>query len=615
MKFCWSRTRDLVAVFSVVAVVNMTAFGQVSIDGLLKRTNQSVGDTERQVLAFYYPWYGTPSEPAGKGQNLHWGAISPADKSIEMSTHYPALGAYDSHNPRLVNQHCTWAREAGVDGFIVSWWGHGDYTDTAMPVILREAVQEGLSISAYYESVPAPHTAASAAEDIKRLLRKYSGHPAWLKVNNRPVLFIYGRAVNELGLDGWLDVQTRLQTEISPRPLLIGDQLDAMAALTFDGIHTYNPAAQLGDRSPEKVAEWAGKTYPKWIQLAEEANRISTVTIIPGYDDTKIRTPGLKVDRHNGATYRQQWKQLTQAPPDWVLITSFNEWHEGSEIEPSHEYGKRYLEMTAKFANRFKAATPRSLAHKGEPGLSAAEIGGLRKRWEKRSIALLPGAESSAVAWMLNRLRLRPSALSWQQLVTEQPSVADFQLLVYAGGEHYQTKVNESGDVDEALRHYLRSGGCLAVLPSMPTPFYYNRDGQTVANASQFGLFLSVGEGPVSGWEQPPANKQLRFVQPARRLPHLPKAFAFPKSGDLRWRPFVPETLASKDVHIPLLELRDESGNYLGDAATYVALNETEPKGGRLLYSWFTLLKEPQRDALLYDIFDFLAKRLENGDK
>ena len=73
------------------------------------------------------------------------------------------------------------------------------------------------------------------------------------------------------------------------------------------------------------------------MKLAREHGRIACVTVIPGYDDTKIRKPGLKADRLDGQVYRVLWDKAIKAKPDWVLITSWNEWHEGSEIEPSLE--------------------------------------------------------------------------------------------------------------------------------------------------------------------------------------------------------------------------------------------------------------------------------------
>ena len=49
------------------------------------------------------------------------------------------------------------------------------------------------------------------------------------------------------------------------------------------------------------------------------------------------------------------WRAAIAAVPDWVLLTSWNEWHEGSEIEPSVEYGSRILDETAAFSREFLA--------------------------------------------------------------------------------------------------------------------------------------------------------------------------------------------------------------------------------------------------------------------
>ncbi|MGO8744825.1 MAG: hypothetical protein ACLQNE_02440 [Thermoguttaceae bacterium] len=51
---------------------------------------------------------------------------------------------------------------------------------------------------------PAPRTGRSAAEDLLTVLRHYAKHPAWLTVGGKPVVFVYGRALGEIGLPGWL---------------------------------------------------------------------------------------------------------------------------------------------------------------------------------------------------------------------------------------------------------------------------------------------------------------------------------------------------------------------------------------------------------------------------
>lgn len=551
---------------------------------------------ERRVMAFYYPWYGTPDGPGGAGKVVHWGKIDPVNHDIAASTHYPTLGAYDSHDPRVIEQHCQWAVAAHIDTLLVSWWGHGDYTDRAMPKILDACARHGLAACIYYERVPKPQTAETAAKDIIRVLDKYGSHKAHLKVGGKPVVFIYGRAVGQLGLMGWLEAVKLVNASYRGGAVLIGDQFSYGATRVFGGVHTYNTAGSLAGRSLPDTQKWAAATYPSWVQLADGADKISTITVIPGYDDTKIRQPGLAVERHDGELYRLQWEQAIAADPHWVLVTTFNEWHEGSEIEPSLEYGSKYLEMTGPFAERFKA-TPRKPHAPAAPGaITPAEKEQLRRRLAKLPIAMLPEAESMAFWWLLD-LGVEPKLLTWEGIVADGVKPQDYPILLSCAGETYQRTVRTSGDVDEALIRYEQAGGCLVALPSLPWPFYYDETGKPVNQSHRFGLTLKMG------WERPPEGVELRFVQPQFRLPHVPDRFAFPTSGDLRWRPFYNQNHAE---YVPLLQLRNRAGDNLGDGAVYAKLQT----GGHVAYAWFGLLNTPQAEPLLYDLFTFLATRL-----
>jgi len=304
----------------------------------------------KHVLAFHYGWYGNP---AVSGKWWHWKDVDVKAKTIANSTNFPKLGAYDNHDPKVVRQHCRWAKEAGLTGFIVTWWAKGDFHDRGMNLILDTARKHGLKITIYYETVPprqAPHP-NGAVEDLLYILERYGQHPAWLKVQDQPVVFVYGRALGQIKLDGWKDVIRRVKEK---RPaVFIGDQLSEAAAAVFDGIHTYNPTGRVAGKSAPDIRAWAKENYPRWIKLA--GGKISCVTVIPGYDDHKLgrKEPRPITARHDGETYRALWEEAITAGPDWVLITSFNEWHEGSEIEPSREDGDRYLKLTKQYAPRF----------------------------------------------------------------------------------------------------------------------------------------------------------------------------------------------------------------------------------------------------------------------
>lgn len=550
---------------------------------------------QRRVMAFYYPWYGTPDGPGGAGRIVHWDKIDVEKKDIAASTHYPALGAYDSHDVKVIDQHCRWARRAGIDTLIVSWWGHNSFCDRATNRILDVCERHGLKACIYYETVPNPQTAKSAADDIVRVLRKYGGHPAHLEVGGRPVVFVYGRAVQEIGLTGWLDAIELINGQYPGGATFIGDQFSYGAARVFDGVHTYNTAGSLGSMTPAEVRKWAPGTYESWVALADRAGKISTLTVIPGYDDTKIRKPGLAVERYGGELYRRQWAAAIKADPHWILITSFNEWHEGSEIEPSWEDKEIYLDATALHAKGFKARPRLEHAQAGPSALSADEKAKLRAKFEGSRIGVLSGADSKAF-WWLKDVGLDTKILSWED-VADGVRPGEYALLAYCGGERYRRTVKKVGDVDDALADYLKAGGALAVLPSLPWPFYYDQEGKVVSQGERFGVTIR------GGWEQPPSGAKLTFVQPGRRLAHVPEKFDFPASGDLRWRPIWASDQAK---YVSLLQLRDGEGKSLGDAVAYAELKG----GGKMIYAWFALLEGEHGEELLYDIFDFMAGRL-----
>ena len=85
--------------------------------------------------------------------------------------------------------------------------------------------------------------------------------------------------------------------------------------------------------------------------------KISAVTIIPGYDDriTGRPPPRPVTARWCGETQRVLWQQAIAAVPDYALITSWNERHEGSELEPSVENSSRALDDAAAFSRRCRA--------------------------------------------------------------------------------------------------------------------------------------------------------------------------------------------------------------------------------------------------------------------
>jgi glycoprotein endo-alpha-1,2-mannosidase len=236
----------------------LLAFALGGLPGM-QYAGRAATPVSKQVLAFYYGWYGNPQV---SGRWAHWRDVDADRKTIGGSTHYPTLGAYDSHDPKVVDEHCREAKEAGLTGFIATWWGQNDFHDHGLPLLLDTAQKHGLKVTIYYETVkprnaPAP---PEAIKDILYVLEHYAKHPAWLRVNGKPVLFVYGRAVNEIKLAGWQSVIAEVNQKYAGGVIFIGDQISPKAAQVFDGIHTYNITGKTKGMSVEDLRLGLGRS-------------------------------------------------------------------------------------------------------------------------------------------------------------------------------------------------------------------------------------------------------------------------------------------------------------------------------------------------------------------
>src|SRR5262249_30041939 len=85
----------------------------------------------------------------------------------------------------------------------------------------------------------------------------------------------------------WHVVIARVRRHNPDGVVLIADSLDPGYITTFDGASTYNVTGQTKYKSPSEIAAWAQAAYPKMVAAAGPG-RITTVTIIPGYDDRSL---------------------------------------------------------------------------------------------------------------------------------------------------------------------------------------------------------------------------------------------------------------------------------------------------------------------------------------
>ena len=107
---------------------------------------------------------------------------------------------------------------------------------------------------------------------------------------------------------------------------------------SIDGVHVYCPLDI--SKNLTKIFH----SYDQTSKLVKQKGKSFVATLMPGFNDTN--KPLLTIDRQNGTFYSLLWSIAKACFPEGYAITSFNEWHEGTEIEPSVEYRYQYIDLT-----------------------------------------------------------------------------------------------------------------------------------------------------------------------------------------------------------------------------------------------------------------------------
>jgi hypothetical protein len=301
-------------------------------------------DDGRLILAFYYAWYDKKTWRSGKVPDV-------------------PLTPYASANPEAMARQVDQAQGAGIDAFVLNWWGKGNQTEKNLRSLLDIAAQKGFRVVVDFDpNSPFMKGVSSYVENLRHLHAAHAAHPAYLRYQGRPVVFFYN--VARLPLATWQSL--RDQADPERKALWIAEGTDIKYLSVFDGHHLYSVTW------PNRIPP--AQTLPKWGDRVRKYNRqhgtskLWVATVMPGYDDRKVRPgSGFARARDGGAYYGECWQAAIASAPQWVVINSFNEWPEGSYIEPGQAYGRLYLDLTKEWAARFKRASAPALADAAPP--------------------------------------------------------------------------------------------------------------------------------------------------------------------------------------------------------------------------------------------------------
>ncbi len=311
------------------------------------------------VGAYYYAWYGA--------EGAHWdlgtlrGGLSPAEP--------PQLGYYDSRDPAVIAQHYAWAHQYGIDVFFTSWRGPDSVDDvTIRDGLLPSPARGPTQLALLYESIErlgmgpdnritlTPDSEQTMFDDFDYMARTYFDRPGYYRIDGRPVVIIYASRILRGDVAGTIEgIREHLITTYGVNPYLIGDEVDwdqppdPFRIGLYDAITGYTLYSRTQASGWPSQTGWlqaVGRRVRQFQKMAAEEGVAFIPDAMPGFDSLAVRPeeaahvlPRALGPRSSQTSVFASTLALAGSLVDPSLgllnVTSWNEWNEDTEIEPT----------------------------------------------------------------------------------------------------------------------------------------------------------------------------------------------------------------------------------------------------------------------------------------
>lgn len=367
------------------------------------------------VGAYYYAWYGS--------DGAHWdrGYL----RSQLDTPEQPALGEYDSRDAGVIAQHYAWAHRYGVDVFFCSWAGPGGFDDlTIRDDLLPSQARGPTRIALLYESLQRlglgpdnlvhldEQAISRLVNDFDYLARTSFDAPGYYRIDGRPVVVLYASRIYRGPVaEAIAAVRQHLRTTFGIDPFLVGDEVDwndppdPARIRLFDAITGYTLYSRTqagGWPTQTRFLQQSGRRLREFQAVAAAEGVAFIPGSLPGFNDRGVRPeddhhvlPGqLEPGGAPGSLFASSLGlagTLVDPRLRLLTVTSWNEWHEDTQIEPTAPaapsdgptavtqgypygaYGFSLLDHLAQFKRSWeRSSEPRSAASGGRSGQKRA---------------------------------------------------------------------------------------------------------------------------------------------------------------------------------------------------------------------------------------------------
>lgn len=341
-EYSWDRTASTLMNLFRETAERPRATSRATTDGETKPT---------QLGAHYYPWYRAGRTP------FHWNENS-AHSGV---TDLPRGGPYSSARRSVAARHVRQAVRAGLDFFVVNWqvdWkGVNDVELEATSTLFDVAEEAERPVRLAILLALNTEDPELILQTIRKVKREFMPRDAYHRHDGLPFLWFY---FND-PFQGFFYHSHRELVSLCRRvhPVATGGVrfhrfLPEILRRFFKGWSFYSPL----ETGPKSVREDLWRESHK--DFCEEEAKLGFFTISPGFDDSHLTAPERqseklrRVPRRGTRTYEgmQRIALELDPQPEYVVVTSFNEFHENTHIEPSKKFGDTFLKSTRAFKER-----------------------------------------------------------------------------------------------------------------------------------------------------------------------------------------------------------------------------------------------------------------------
>ena len=328
----------------------------------LYNTTATVVPNESQplFLVHYMPWYQAP--PVDTAWGWHWTMnhfmpdIKDENGRRQIASHfYPLTGPYDSRDPDILEYQVLLLKLSGIDGVIVDWYGTENSYDYATlndstNALFNYVKKAGLLFSICYEDqtirimidnnhIPKEDARSNAQKEMLYLQNTWFRDDAYLRTSEQPVLFVFGPQYFKSASD-WQTIFSVLNTA----PVFISED-NTVPPVTASS-YPWPPmwASQNGVLTEQTLESYLTSFYKKsanwkyWVGSA-----------FPGFEDI-YKEAGVSegygyLDARDGESFKQTLQLALDNNPNAIQLVTWNDYGEGTNIEPTIEYGYQYLRI------------------------------------------------------------------------------------------------------------------------------------------------------------------------------------------------------------------------------------------------------------------------------